>query len=131
MYSLTVTPPYAALLALLFVILSVSVIRARRRARIAIGAGGDPLLERRMRAQANFAEYAPLALLLLTLAELRGAPGPLLHGLCLSLLLGRSLHAWGVSQPREDLRFRVAGMGLTFATLLITALILLLGPLMR
>lgn len=126
----TIVPSYAALLALLLVSLSLAVVRARRRAKIGIGAGGDQLLERRIRVQANFTEYVPLALLLLALAEMRGAPGLLLHALCLALLAGRCLHAWGVSHLREDLRFRVAGIVLTFSTLIVTALVLLLLPLM-
>ncbi len=127
--SLTIVPLYAALLALLFVSLSVRVIGARRGAKIGIGSGGNALLERRMRVQANFAEYVPLALLLLAMAELRGTPALLLHGLCLALLIGQALHAWGVSNQKEDFRFRVTGMGLTLGTLILTALVLLLGPL--
>ena len=128
---LSVAPIYAALLALVFIALSLNVIRARRSARISIGAAGNAPLERRMRVHANFAEYVPLALVLLTMAELRGAPSLLLHALCLALLLGRLAHAWGVSNPQENLRFRVAGMGLTFASLIGTALLLLLGGFMR
>ena len=37
------------------------------------------------------------------------------------LLLGRLLHAYGVSRPREDFRFRVTGMVLTFTVLLSSA----------
>lgn len=129
--SIAVVPVYAALLALLFVVLSVRVIGARRSGKVAIGAGGDAGLERRMRVHANFAEYAPFALLLLALAELRGAPEFLLHGLCLALLVGRAAHAWGVSNPAEDFRFRVGGMVATLTVILIAALVLLVGPVLR
>ena len=45
---------------------------ARRSAKIAIGDGGnDPAMERRIRVQGNFAEYVPLALLLLTFMEMQ------------------------------------------------------------
>lgn len=123
--AIVVTPVYAALLALLFVALSVNVIRARRRGKIAIGVSGDALLERIARVQANFAEYAPFTLLLLALAESRGAPGLLLHCLGLALLLGRLAHAWGVSNPIENFRFRVAGMAATLSVIIIAALTLL------
>jgi len=73
----------------------------------------------------------PFALLLLALAELRGAPALLLHGLCLALLIGRAAHAWGVSDPSEDFRFRVFGMAATFTVILITALVLLVGAVLR
>lgn len=114
---LRIVPWYAALLALLFVVLAVRVIGSRRSERITIGAGRSAALERRIRVHANFAEYVPFTLLLLSMAELRGASPVLLHLLCLVLLAGRLSHAWGVSQDPEDFRFRTAGMGSTFAVL--------------
>ena len=120
-----IVPFYAGLLALLFVVLSVRVIRQRGRAKVAIGAGGDALLERAMRVHANFAEYVPLAVVSLALMELQRAPAWLLHGLGLVLLLGRVAHAYGVSQEKENFRFRVSGMMATFATLVIAALYLI------
>lgn len=120
-----ITAVHAALLALLFVGLSVRTIRLRQRSRIAIGDGGDRRLARAARVHANFAEYVPLALLLVYFVESGGAPRPAVHALCAMLLAGRLLHAWGVSQEREDLRFRVAGMALTFAVLALSSLALL------
>jgi uncharacterized membrane protein YecN with MAPEG domain len=128
---IAIVPVYAALLAVLFVALSLRVIGARRSGKVAIGVGGDPGLERRMRVHANFSEYAPFALLLLALAELRGAPALLLHALCLALLIGRAAHAWGVSNPSEDFRFRVFGMAATFTVILLVALVLLGGAVLR
>ncbi|MCE2998720.1 MAG: MAPEG family protein [Betaproteobacteria bacterium] len=121
-----VTPIYAALLALLFVFLSLRTIHLRRRHRVALGDGDNPELRRAMRAHANFAEYVPFALLLVYFVERDGAHLALVHALGLALLAGRLLHAWGVSQPREDFRFRVTGMVLSFGVLLTTALLLLL-----
>jgi uncharacterized membrane protein YecN with MAPEG domain len=113
--TLQIVPVYAALLGALFVILSVRAIGARRAARVAIGPLGQEPLDRRVRAHANFAEYAPLALVLLAFAELRGAPGLALHAGCLALLAGRAAHAWGISQAAENFRWRVGGMAATFA----------------
>jgi uncharacterized membrane protein YecN with MAPEG domain len=129
--NLVIVPLYAAVLALLFVVLSINVIRARRRGRVSIGISGDAALERTARVHANFAEYVPFALILLSMAELRGAPGLLLHGLCLSLLLGRAAHAWGVSRHSEDFRFRVTGMAATFTAILGAAALILLGEILR
>lgn len=123
--TLPVTSFYAASLALLFLYLSARVIRRRYADRIALGTGGRPELERAMRVQANFAEYAPLALLLLLLAESARCPAWALHLAGLALLLGRALHAYGVSQTVEDLRFRGAGMTATFAVMASLALYLL------
>jgi len=57
--AMTIVPIYAALLALLFVLLSVRTIRTRRRQGVALGHGDDPAMLRVMRVHANFAEYVP------------------------------------------------------------------------
>ena len=108
---------YAALLTLLFIALSVRTIRLRRRLRIAIGDADHIEMRRAMRVHANFAEYVPLALLLIYLTEISGAPVLLVHALGISLLVGRVAHAYGVSQVDENFRFRVFGMVMTFGTL--------------
>lgn len=115
------TALYAGLLAPLFVLLSVRVIALRYSGQVALGDGGDALLARRVRVQANFAEYVPLGLILLGLSESLGAPALLLHALGLALLVGRLSHAWGMSQPREVFAFRATGMALTFSMLLVGA----------
>lgn len=112
---------YAALLALLFVFLSIRTIRLRRRLQIAIGHREDERMLRAMRVHANFAEYAPFALLLIAFVELGAAPQLLVHALASLLVLGRLSHAWGVSQLKEDYRFRVAGMAMTFTSILLAA----------
>lgn len=111
------TALWAALLAPLFLWLSVRVIGQRRRARVAIGTGDDAALERAVRAQANFVEYAPFALLLMALAEAGGAPGWLLHPVGAALLAGRVAHGWGIVRTPEDFRFRIFGMMATFAAI--------------
>lgn len=126
--SVTVTPIYAALIGILFVILSVRVIAARRSARVALGDGGDKVLLRCQRVQANCAEYAPLALVLMTLAELQAAPALVLHAIGTMLLGGRVVHAAGVSQENEQFAMRVTGMALTFTAILSAAAVNLLGP---
>lgn len=117
-----VTACYAALLALLFLVLSFRVIRQRYRARVAVGTGGDPRLERAVRVHANFAEYVPFVLLLVLLAELLGTPAWWLHTLGAALVIGRVFHAYGVSRTPETLVFRQIGMVLTFSTLAAAAL---------
>lgn len=126
-----ITALYASLLAPLFLLLASRVIRARRAVRVAVGDGGDAVLARRMRVHANFAEYVPLALLLLALAESLGTHAWLLHGLGLALLGGRVAHAWGMSQPDENFAFRVAGVVTTFWMLGLTAAACLWGALAR
>ncbi len=119
---ISITAFYAALLTLLFVVLSRNVIAYRRRQRIAIGAEGDPDLLRRVRAQGNFAEYVPLAVVLIAFAEIQGLMPLLVHALGLVLLTGRLVHAFGLTRTPEDFRFRVTGMALTFAVLALAAI---------
>ena len=109
---------YAALLTLLFVALSIRVIRLRRRLQVALGDSGNEPLLRAISVHSNFAEYVPLGLVLLYLVEGQGAHPILLHGLGVCLLIGRLSHAFGVSRANEDYRFRVVGMALTFTTLI-------------
>ncbi len=125
---MSVTPIYAGLIAILFVALSARVIAARRSARVVLGDGGDKALLRRLRVQGNCAEYAPLALVLMTLAELQSAPVLVLHAIGLMLLIGRTVHAVGVSQEHEPFTFRVTGMALTFTAILSAAGFNLFGP---
>ena len=115
---MSITPIYAAILALLFVALSVRVILVRRRLRVAIGHGDQPSLERATRVHANFAEYVPIALLLIHFLETIVASRVWIHILALILIAGRIAHAVGVRRVREDLRLRVTGMALTFTALL-------------
>lgn len=126
-----ITPVYAAAMALLFVFLSFRTIRFRRQFSVAIGSGEQNLLARASRAHGNFAEYVPLALLLIYFIETGAAVPLLVHGLCALLLTGRLLHAWGISQEKENLRFRVAGMTMTFLTIVIAALALMTFALLR
>jgi hypothetical protein len=123
--SVAVTSLYAGLLAPLYLWLTFRVIRFRRAERVDMGTGESRLLERYVRAHANFAEYAPLSLLLLALLELGGRPGWLLHLLGLALLAGRVAHAWSFSAAELRLRSRAAGMLLTVAPIAIMALLCL------
>jgi uncharacterized protein len=118
---LVATPLWAALLALLYLGLTAQVIRARYRTRTALGDGDDPGLARAIRAHANFAEYVPLTLILLILAELQGAWPWLLHLQGAMLLAGRAVHAYGISQVDEVLPRRSIGVALTLVVLVAAA----------
>ncbi len=123
-----VTPLYAAVLALMFVALSVRTLRMRRQLRIAVGDKGDERMLRAMRVHANFAEYVPLSLLLIYMFEARNGTSLLIHALCVCLIVGRFSHAYGVSRIDEDYRYRVFGMSMTFTALAVSALGILAGP---
>ena len=118
-----ITAVYAGLLAIVLFVLSLRVIGVRRQAKVAVGDQGNATLLRRMRAHANFAEYVPYCLVLMGLAESLRAPPLVLHGLGAALLVGRLLHAYGISQTNEKLWLRVTGMAITFTVLLTGALL--------
>ncbi|WP_115717253.1 MAPEG family protein [Gallaecimonas mangrovi] len=114
-----VTPLYAALLAILYLVLSVRTIKARRRGQVALGDGGNSLLQKAIRVHGNFAEYVPLGLLLMGFTEMLWGPATLLHLPGLLLLAGRIFHAYGVGQLREPLQYRILGMVMTFSAFLV------------
>ena len=119
-----ITALYAATCALFLVFLSVRVIGLRRRHSVSVGHGGAPELERAMRVQANFAEYTPLVLVMLALAELQGLPGWALHLAGLGFVVARLLHFLGFRTADGPGQFRMVGMALTFGVLVTLAVIL-------
>lgn len=118
-----VTLLFASLLVLLNLVLLARVSLSRRQAQIGIGSGGNPVLQRRIRVHANFIEQVPLALLLMALLELSGlAPGGL-WGLGAALLLGRVLHAVGLSRTAGYSFGRAVGTLLSWGVLLVASLL--------
>lgn len=115
---LIVTTLIACILATFFIRLSFSVIRLRRRHKVGLGSGGVDDLERAIRAQANFAEYVPIALILMACLELNGAPLWLIAILGIAFVTGRVIHAKGINQPPPHFRNRIIGMKFTITTLI-------------
>lgn len=115
-----VTPLYAGLLTLWFVVLSVRVVNLRWRG-MGFGDNGDLGVIRVIRGQANFAEYVPLALLLMGLLEIGHQSIYLLHALGVMLVVARLLHGLALSFGFQARPGRVAGAALTFIVLLIEA----------
>ncbi len=118
-----VTSLFAALLALVLVVLSFRVIGVRRSEGISLGIGGNPALEQRSRSQANFCEYVPLALLLLAMLEANQVGAGKLYALGVLLLAARICHPFGIEGA--GLMYRVIGTSVTFLVLLVEALLLL------
>jgi uncharacterized membrane protein YecN with MAPEG domain len=110
---------YAALNAVLLVVLAINA-GARRGAQKAIepGAVGDGMLTRAIRAHANFAENAPIALLLLVaLATTNTAPVPI-HILGAAFFVARIAHAFGMMQTKHPNALRFIGNVGTWLVLL-------------
>lgn len=128
---LTAAPITGAALALIYLFLSIRVIRIRRSEGIGIGDGGNHTLQRAVRAHANFGEYAPFVFaLLLTLELMEGvssvAPA-IIGGL---LVIGRTLHALGLLGSAGPSTPRVVGMVLTFSSILLSAVALVVAAFM-
>jgi hypothetical protein len=120
--SLTITAIYASLAGLLLLVLSFRVVRSRRKLSVGLGDGGQESLLRAQRAQANFTEYVPIALILLAVAESQVLTGWLLHTAGAVLLLARLLHAWGLSQSSGRSFGRYWGTLLTWMVILALSL---------
>lgn len=111
----------AGSLGLLGVGLAVVVIVLRVRPGIEAGDGGNPRMTQAVRAHANFAEYAPLALLLLALLEISGTPIWIVVAVAALLLVGRLLSALGLSRSLGPSVPRQAGASATLLSILLAA----------
>ena len=114
---MTITPLYAGLLALLYLVLSARVVTMRGKGMPSLGDGGITALQRRIRAHGNFAEYVPLILLMIGVLELGRLPPAWLHALGASLVVARVLHGYALSFTDSWKFGRFWGTALTFLLL--------------
>ncbi|HEX5864881.1 MAG TPA: MAPEG family protein [Casimicrobiaceae bacterium] len=117
-----VTPLYAGLLALWFLVLSWRVIQRRGKGTY-LGDGGDQALLRVIRGHANFAEYVPLALLMMGFLEVSRYSIYVLHVLGIVLFVARLLHGYALSFTEHFSFGRLWGSTLTFIVLAIEAVL--------
>lgn len=124
--TLPITIILTSLLALLLFRLSVRVISLRRQNKVSLGDGGHTDLQRAIRGQANCAEYAPIAVLLVLVAEVQ-APGMLvtvpLAVLAAAFLIGRIMHGIAFAATAGNATLRVRGMQLTLFSIVLLALL--------
>jgi uncharacterized protein len=107
----------AAALALITVWLGVRVMLLRYGRKVSLGHGQDALLEARVRAHGNLTEYAPIALILMGLIEMRGGSPTALWLLGAALVVGRLLHPFGLER-RPPNALRILGMLATWGVIL-------------
>ncbi len=120
-----ITGIYAALATLLVLLLAGRVSTRRGAAKVGLGDGGDANLILRIRAHANAVENLPLALLLLLMLELNQTQPLWLHVFGCVLMLGRILHAIGLSRSSKESAGRFLGTVLTWGVMLVMAVLLL------
>ena len=125
MLHLPITGLYAGLLAILFIAHSFNVIRMRLKFRVGIGVGdkNQKPLAKMVRIHGNFAEYIPLALILLAITELNGLGVIWLHLSGATLFIGRILHAMGLNKSIGTSKPRQIGMLSCFVVILTLAVI--------
>ncbi len=112
-----VTALYAAMFALLLVILMVAVITLRRSLRIGLGDGGNRDLQQAIRAHGNAVESVPIFLLMLATLEINHGSVIVLHIFGAAFLVVRIMHAWGLYTSSGASIGRVAGTGGTMTLL--------------
>jgi hypothetical protein len=119
---MTVSMITAGLLGILLLLLSGYVIAGRVRFKIDIGDGGNEQMRQRIRTQANFAEYVPLALLLIILVEIgKIGPGWLPTAMAVTLIVARLWHAQGLLSSPGTSVGRFMGTNLTALVILVGA----------
>ena len=121
-----ITAPYAAVLALMLVVLTHLVVRARAKTTVTLGDGADPRLIEASRCQMNFVENVPMALILMILAEAGGASAMWLNLAGAVLVLARLIHPFGITVKTKDHPLRIAGILATNAVQFGMALLLAL-----
>ena len=127
MIILPVTLAATALAVLVNIWLGWRVVSARRIAKVGIGDGGNEAVLRRMRAHSNFAENAPIFLILVAAAELAGGNRVALAAMAAVFLAARVAHGIGMDGG-SLVRFRMFGMmGSTLTTLALAAWAILLA----
>lgn len=117
-----ITLLFASLHALLMLLLLARISRHRHGHRIGLGDGGDAELGRKIRVHGNFVEHVPFALLLLALLELSGLRASWLWIFGGALLIGRVMHAMGLSQTGGYSIGRFWGTALTWLVILAMAI---------
>jgi hypothetical protein len=110
---------------ILLLVLSVRVVRLRRRHAVEFGDGERQELALAVRAFGNASEYVPAAIAAIAVLALVGAPLLLVHAAGLMLFAGRVSHAIGLSRSGEASLPRAAGVVLTWLAYILTAVTLI------
>lgn len=112
-----ITAALAGAAAIFLVLLSFPIANRRRSQKISSGDAGDEGFNRMIRAQANFVEYTPLAILVIGISELNGFHTHYVCALAATLAAARVLHPIGLIW--NVFIARALGAILTFLLLLV------------
>jgi len=123
-----ITSLYAGVAALWFTVLSLRVIALRGNpifSFLAFKNLGENTLNRAIRAHGNFAEYAPIILIMMYILETQNSPSVLLHAIGMLLISGRLMHGICFGFMESNGVLRVGGTALTLTALIMAAISLL------
>ena len=118
---MALTPIFAALLALVFLFLSLSVIKLRLVRKVSLGDGGDPSLRVAIRSHANFTEYVPMSLMLLWFVEAFTYSSNLVFILGSILVVARLAHIIGMHNPKDFMILRQLGVVATHGVIAVSS----------
>jgi uncharacterized membrane protein YecN with MAPEG domain len=110
---------------LLLLVLSVLVVRQRRKHAIELGHAEIPELERAIRAFGNATEYVPGGLIALVVLAMAGAYPMAVHAVGLTLFVGRVAHALGLSRSGAASLPRAVGVTVTWIAYIMAGVALL------
>jgi uncharacterized membrane protein YecN with MAPEG domain len=125
----SITGGYLAVLALIYAVLAINVVRLRRANLAAFGDAGNPALRSAIRGHAHFAEYVPIIALMVAMLEMSGTAAWRVHLLMAALLISRLLHPFGMYAKPGTLVFRIGragGVTLTLTVLIASAVAILI-----
>ena len=119
---------YAAVFSCFYFGLTLKTILYRKSKKQPYGTGYGETLNRPSIAHDNFSSYIPFSLVLMFLIESHGLHACYIHALCMSLLLGRISHFYGIcfaeAKERPVFLWRIIGMQFTLWPLLMMATVL-------
>lgn len=117
MTTLPITLTIAGAAGLVNLWLAIRVLGVRVKHKVMMGDGGNPAMLTRMRAQANFVEYAPFILILLGLVELSLGSQTWLWFVGIAFILARLAHGFGMDRAAPN-ALRAGGAITTWLLLL-------------
>jgi uncharacterized protein len=117
----------AAILGLLGAALTINVIVNRVRTKVDTGDGGIAALAQAIRAQGNFVEQAPLALMIIGLAEAAGARAAVVWAIAGLLVASRLASAVALNRSLGQSPLRQFGGGTSILVLAAASIVLLLA----
>ena len=119
-----ITPLYAGILGILFFLISVETIKARKRNQVSLGVGSNNEIENMVGAHSNFSAYTPMFLMLLFFTEgMNTLPVIVTHGLGVLFCTGRLLHFIAFRGRAMNFKLRKVSMHLTLWPLFFVSMV--------